>query len=138
MSYGEILDSFPTGDLKMESGHGICDFCSPPQPSMWLYPCESFAVPLPKSLQGAYGKREGQYHGDWGACTACAVLIEAENRPELVDRAGPFPYPILRELQVDTIDLFFLKRITTRDRKYCGGQSSKFYGHVVISPDGKY
>jgi hypothetical protein len=88
------LPPFPdSGHLVADAGAGICDFCAPPQPSKWVYPCKSFL--LPGEMQPMYLEmfdRYGFSHGGWGACVACACLVEAGNYDELARKSKANPH----------------------------------------------
>lgn len=57
----------------------ICDFCSDPRVAC-RYPAQTFVA---YSVAGIVG----QSVGDWAACSACRVLIEAGDRSALVERS---------------------------------------------------
>ena len=61
----------------------VCDFCSSPHPR-WNYPAASFDA---ESDEGTLGRSTG----DWVACEDCHVLIEADNRIGLAERAIAIP-----------------------------------------------
>lgn len=56
-----------------------CDFCSAPWP-MWRYPARSFIAYVAANLAG-------ESVGDWAACDACHLLIEADDRAGLALRS---------------------------------------------------
>ena len=57
----------------------ICDFCSAPAPA-WRYPARTF-------LAYCVANVAGESVGDWAACDACHLLIEAEDRKGLAQRS---------------------------------------------------
>jgi len=128
----DIIGKLSPGNKRMAAGSGICDFCNPAQPSVWLYPCKSFVFPQLKGVQ-AFGGFLPVADGDWGACETCADLIERKQIETLARRCG-HDHPALISLQRRSLQLFFKNR-TGEARRSVDGQSAQRYGHTVITPD---
>jgi hypothetical protein len=130
-------DPYPgyVGDLEIAAGHGVCDFCSPPQDGMWVYPCKSFILPIPLS----FGGRQSRSDGAWGACKECGELIENDDRKGLLKRGLAFfgSRPELVEYQRKVIDLFMKNRTDEPRVLVEGDQLSEFYGGPIIYPEGQ-
>jgi hypothetical protein len=114
----------PGGDAEMRSGQGICDFCLPPQPAPWIYPCKTFVLP---GAPQAFG-RTMRSEGDWGACVTCADLIENNDRKGLVARCG-HRRPEIIGMHRKIINRFFENRIN-EPRKYVGEGMDEADGHL--------
>lgn len=109
---------------EASSGSGICDFCAPPRPSVWVYPCMDFTIPIPERY---FGTKTPMSIGAWGACETCAELVESGDRETLAMRC---PIPELVGAQRRTIDLFYKKRYG--ERLYVGGQPSELYEETQL------
>lgn len=120
------------GNLELISGKGICDFCSPPQPSVWVYPCKTFEMPTLPGMTTAMGGRIALSDGDWGACAECAALIELADAIGLAKRCSRSG--ILLDMQKRIVQKFFDNRIFDQPRVSVAGQSSTVYGATIVIP----
>lgn len=74
-------------DLEKEKAADLscCDFCSA-RPVTWLCPCETFRMPTPPGdFMPTYST------GDWAACDACGVLVDARKKAALLARCQAQP-----------------------------------------------
>jgi hypothetical protein len=95
---------------------GVCDFCGEACNSDMrgakAYDCADFAMPITGMVS----------HGAWGACAACAALIDSEQWNSLEERmteihsrrfglVAEVNLPMLRQMHAQQIELFRRHRI---------------------------
>jgi hypothetical protein len=119
-------DDWPDhGDLEARCGEGVCDFCVPALPSLWIYPAKSFQL----AGTGSIGGRANWSNGGWGACHICADLIEENDHEALARRA---PLNFLIGIGTKWVDQFFDHR--DGERYLAHNLQSEHYGETRITP----
>lgn len=123
------LPEFPdSGNLRAETGDGVCDFCPQRGDTEWVYPCKDFRYPdgLNDVYLAAYG-RDGMSAGGWGACATCAALIEKRHYDKLARRGALNPW------QHQIIGLFVQNRYGERFRP--DNITSIKYDQPIVYPE---
>jgi len=82
--YVRRIDDHTVASTPRNQEHGVCDFCGVNADHPKLYDAEDVEI----ALFNVDGKSEvTQSVGAWGACIRCAIMIDAERREALIDRA---------------------------------------------------
>ena len=68
----------------------VRDFCAAGR-VVWEYPVRDYGIAFMPDSKRYDPPREPRFHGDWGGCEACALLIEQDYKG-FTARAGYVPY----------------------------------------------